>query len=308
MLRIKNVIKGLSFSKFIILTFAGIINATGVTMFLAPLTIIDGGLSGTAYMLTYITHNFLSLSIFLLILNIPFYILSYKKLGINFIIYSIYGIGMYSLWAYLYQYIFFPSFLIIPEVTSSPIVGSDVILATIFGGLLSGIGSGLVIRCGGALDGCEASAVMFAKKLGITVGTFNFIYNVIQYIVFAIITTSWILPLYSILAYFIGSKTVDFINTGIDKEHGVFVVTKKDQEVASALSTMLGKGVTLIPAEGFYLSSQQKMIYLVVTRFEINKVKEEIYKIDNEAYISVVEITDSSKKNNLLNVFKRKKK
>ena len=169
-------IKTLKIKNFLCLTVAGIINAFGVTVFLAPVKLIDGGISGTSMMLSQITPEFLTLSFFLVVLNVPLFLFGLKKQGIVFTVYAIFTVCIYSLAAWLITDI-----LPIDVRFVSPLAGSDLLLCALFGGLISGVGSGLAIRYGGAMDGIEVIAVIFAKKLGITVGTFVMIYNVLLY-------------------------------------------------------------------------------------------------------------------------------
>ena len=198
-------------TNFLMLTLAGIINACGVTMFLAPVKLYDSGISGTSMLLSQITPEYLTLSIFLVALNVPLFLYGLKKQGVKFTVYAIYTVCIYSLSAWLITDI-----LPIDVSFTSPLAGDDLLLCALFGGLISGVGSGLAIRFGGAMDGIEVMAVIFAKRLNITVGTFVMIYNVILYICCGIAINSWILPLYSIVTYGAGIKTVDFIVEGLD--------------------------------------------------------------------------------------------
>ena len=198
-------IKKIKWWYFIILTIAGFINSFGVTVFLAPVKLYDSGISGTSMLLSQITPEWMTLSVFLLILNIPLFILGYKKQGLPFTLYSLYAVAVYSLGAWLITDV-----LPVDVSMASPLAGDDLLLCAIFGGLISGIGSGLTIRFDGAIDGIEVMAVIFAKKLNITVGTFCMIYNVILYVICGFVRNSWILPLYSIVTYAAALKTVDF--------------------------------------------------------------------------------------------------
>ena len=176
------------------LTVAGIVNAFGITIFLTPVKLYDSGISGTSMLLEQITPGYLSLSLFLLLLNIPLFIFGLKKQGKLFTLYAIYTVFIYSLFAWLITDVF-P----IDVSIASPLAGTDLLLCALFGGVISGVGSGLAIRFGGAMDGIEVMAVIFAKRLGITVGSFVMIYNVILYVICGILLESWILPLYSCL-------------------------------------------------------------------------------------------------------------
>ena len=204
-------LKKFKIKNFIMLTIAGIINSIGVTMFLSPVNLYDSGISGTSMLLDFITPEKLTLSVFLLVLNIPLFIYGFKKQGTHFTVYAIYTVMIYSLCAYLITDI-----LPIDVDFASPLAGTDLLLCALFGGMISGVGSGLAIRFGGAMDGIEVMAVIFAKRLGVTVGTFVMIYNVLLYIVCGFVLKSWILPLYSIVTYAAALKTIDFIVDGID--------------------------------------------------------------------------------------------
>lgn len=283
-LRIKN---------FIMLTLAGMINAFGITVFLNPVKLYDSGISGTSMLLSQITPSWLNLSIFLVVLNVPLFIFGLKKQGWVFTLYAIYTVGIYSMSAYLITDV-----LPIDVSMASPLAGEDLLLCALFGGVISGVGSGLAIRFGGAMDGIEVMSVIFAKRLGITVGTFVMIYNVILYIVCGIIFHSWILPLYSIVTYAAGLKTIDFIVEGFDREKCAMIVTQKPEEICDALSKEFECGMTTTNAKGGYSKTEKTIIYFVVNRFQVTKMKDIVHGIDKTAYISISEVADIYKANN----------
>ena len=267
-------------TNFIWLTLAGMINAFGVTVFLAPVKLYDSGISGTSMLLSQLTP--FSLSFFLIVLNFPLFLYGLKKQGKTFTIYSLYTIAMYSLGAYLITDV-----LPIDVSISSPLAGQDLLLCSIFGGLISGVGSGLTIRLGGAIDGVEVMSVIFAKKLGVTVGTFVMVYNVILYILSGIVRNSWILPLYSIVTYAAGLKTIDFIVEGFDRSKAIMIITDKAEEICNALSEEYGSGITQLIARGHYSKTEKTAIYFIVNRFQIPNVKELAHEIDPGAFIIV---------------------
>lgn len=280
-------LKSLRFINFPILTIAGLINAFGVTVFLAPVNLYDSGISGTSMLLSQLTPEYLSLSVFLLILNIPLFLYGLKRQGLTFTIYSIYAVAIYSLGAYLITDV-----LPIDVSMASPLAQDDLLLCAIFGGLISGIGSGLTIRFGGAIDGIEVMAVIFSKKLNITVGTFVMIYNVALYIVCGFVLSSWILPLYSIITYAAALKTVDFIVEGIDRSKGVMIITTKPDEVSTALIEEFETGTTKIAAKGGYTGDDKTVIYFVVNRFQISKMRQIVHRVDPMAYMTISEVAD----------------
>lgn len=277
--------KRLKITNLIMLTFAGIINAIGITLFLNPVKLYDSGISGTSMLLSQITP--VPLSIFLLLLNIPLFLYGLSKQGKTFTIYSLYTVAMYSLGAFLITDV-----LPIDVTLSSPLAGQDLLLCSLFGGVISGIGSGLTIRLGGAIDGVEVMSVIFAKKIGVTVGTFVMVYNVILYVISGIILGSWILPLYSIVTYAAGLKTIDFIVEGFDRSKAIMIITDKADEICRALSEGYASGVTLIPAKGHYSNKEKSAIYFIVNRFQIPRVKEIAHDIDPGAFMTITEVAD----------------
>lgn len=281
------ILKGLRWKNILLLTIAGCINAFGVTIFLAPVELYDSGISGTSMLLSQITPSYLSLSVFLVVLNIPLFLYGLKKQGIYFTIYATYTVIIYSFMAWLITDV-----LPIDVSLASPLAGKDLLLCALFGGLVSGIGSGLAIRFDGAMDGIEVMAVIFAKRLGVSVGTFVMTYNVLLYIICGIVIHSWILPLYSIVTYMAALKTVDFIVDGFDHAKCAMIITTKADEICDALSLEFESGLTKINAVGGYSGIERTVIYFVVNRFQITKMREIISEIDPSAFIALHDITD----------------
>lgn len=277
---------------FFMLMIAGIINAIGVTLFLYPVKLYDSGISGTSMLLAQITPPYLNLSIFLLLLNVPLFIYGLKKQGTEFTVYAIFTVVIYSLSSWLITDV-----LPVDVTIASPLAETDLFLCGIFGGAISGIGSGLAIRYGGAMDGIEVMAVIFAKKLGVTVGTFVMAYNVILYIACGFIFNSWILPLYSIVTYYAALKVIDFIVEGFDRAKCAMIVTVEPDKICDVLSENFGSGITRVEALGGYSKTQKTIIYFVINRFQVTKVKNIVHKIDSTAFITISEVADVFKAN-----------
>ena len=290
---------------FLFLTVAGIINAIGVTMFLYPVKLYDSGISGTSMLLDQITPDhyelsmlldqvtppYLTLPLFLAALNVPVFAFGLKRQGAAFTVYSLFAVCCYSLMSYLIMYV-----LPIDVAFVSPLAGTDLLLCAIFGGVISGIGSGLTIRCGGAIDGVDVLSVIFAKKLSISLGSFVMIINTVLYIICGIGIQSWILPLYSIVTYFVGSKTVDFIVEGFDRSKCAMIVTTKAEEISEALASGFHAGGTIISATGGYSKSSKQILYFVVNHFQINRLKNIVLSVDENAFISLMDVSDIIKK------------
>ena len=283
----KGFFKSVRLRNLIMLTAAGIINAFGITVFLAPVKLYDSGISGTSMLLSQLTPEWLTLSVFLIVLNIPLFLYGLKKQGKMFTFYSIYTVAVYSVTAWLITDV-----LPIDVSFASPLAGTDLLLCALFGGVISGAGSGLAVRFGGAMDGIEVMAVIFAKRLGLTVGTFVMVYNVMLYIFCGFFVGSWILPLYSIVTYYAGLKTIDFIVEGLDRNKAAMIITVNPDEVCSALTAEFESGATRIEATGSYSGEAKTVIYFVVNRFQIGKMRNIVRECDPKAYITITEIAD----------------
>ncbi|MBE6766972.1 MAG: YitT family protein [Ruminococcaceae bacterium] len=274
-------------TNIIMLTIAGIINAIGVVCFLTPVHLYDSGISGTSVLLSQVTPAWATLSVFLLILNIPLFLYGLRRQGKLFTLYSIYAVVIYSVAAWLITDV-----LPIDVDFASPLAGTDLLLCALFGGLISGIGSGLVIRNGGAIDGVEVMAVIFAKRIGISVGTFVMMFNILLYVAAGVVLKDWILPLYSIIAYAAALKTVDFIVEGVDRAKCAMIITSEPDKICAELMETFETGATKIDVIGGYSNSPKTMVYFIVNRFQVIKLKEIVHSIDKSAYITISEVAD----------------
>jgi uncharacterized membrane-anchored protein YitT (DUF2179 family) len=280
---------------FIALTVAGIINAVGITLLLAPVNLYDSGASGVAMFLDMLIPQ-IPLWAWLIIINFPIFLFGMNKQGIAFTVYSLYSILVYSVISALFQNVI-PMFDHDFFANGSPIAGNETILCAIFGGMLSGVGSGLTIRYGGTMDGMETLAVIFAKKMGLTVGNFVMIFNVILYVTIGITVIAtgsgdFTIPLFSVVAYFVNGKSVDFISEGLDQAKGALIITTNYDSVASALSEEFGRGLTVMDAKGYYSQSDKKVIYCVVNRFQMPRLRAVVSACDKHAFVTVMDITD----------------
>ena len=281
-----HILRKIKLKNFIMLTLAGCVNAFGITVFLAPVSLYDSGISGTSMFLDQVIAP-IPLSVFLIALNIPLFIYGLKRQGGVFTVYAIYTVAIYSIAAFIITDV-----LPIDVSSSSPIAGSDLLLCSIFGGLVSGVGSGMAIRYGGAMDGIEVMAIIFSKRIGVSVGTFVMSYNALLYIVCGIVVNSWALPLYSIIAYAVGSKTVDFIVEGFDRSKSAMIITTRPNDICAALTDTFESGTTKIQAIGGYSNLPKTVIYFVVNRFQIARMKDIVHEIDPQAYITISEVAD----------------
>ncbi|MBR6881162.1 MAG: YitT family protein [Clostridiales bacterium] len=284
---IRDSIKELEVKKIFFMALAGLVSAVGITTFLAPVKLYDSGIAGTSLLLSQLTPGYLTLSLFLVILNIPLLLYGYRKEGFAFTFYSVFAVLMYSLFASVME-----AFVLDEGLTSSPIAGADLLLCAVFGGLICGAGSGIAVRHGGAIDGIEVMAVIFAKKLNLTVGSFMMCYNVILYVICGLILQSWTLPLYSIVTYYVALHTIDFIAEGLDRSKSVMIITDKADKVSDALIKEFGSGTTKIPAKGGFTNKDKAIVYFVVNRFQISRMRTVVHRADPRAYITISEVAD----------------
>lgn len=259
--------------KYIFLMIGAIFASIGLEIFLVPNNIVDGGIIGISIMASYITK--IPLGVFILILNLPFLFLGYKQIGKTFVFSTLFSVSV----------------LAIGVSVLHPIPGltSDSLLASIFGGIILGIGVGLIIRYGGSLDGTEIVAIIFTKKSAFSVGETVMFFNIFI-LSSAGLVFGWDRAMYSIIAYFIAFKVIDITIEGLDESKAVIIVSDKTEIIADLLMQRLGRGVTFIAGKGGYTKEQRYLLYSVVTRLEIAKLKSIIADIDPDAFVTINDV------------------
>ena len=257
-----------------IITIGTLIAAFAIDTLLIPNTILDGGVTGISMVISKLSG--ISLSILVLIINIPFVLIGYKHLGKYFLARTIYGMIFFSLFIKLLE--------IIEPITN------EMLLATVFGGALLGIGVGLVIRFGGCVDGTESVALVLTKKLNLSVGQIILVFNLIIYTVAAFLF-GIDRALYSILTYFITFKMIDLVSTGLEQTKSAIIITDKGKELAREIYNKLGRTTTMMEGKGL-LSGDKEILYCVLTRIEIYELKKIVSEMDESAFISIGEVTD----------------
>jgi len=252
----------------------------GLKGFLLPSGFIDGGTMGISLLMAGTMK--LSLPVLLVLINIPFVYIGYRSMGREFAVKTAFGILGLALVTGLVPY---------------PIITADKLLVSVFGGFFLGAGIGLSMRGGGVLDGTEVLAVQLSRPLGISIGDVVMIINIF---IFSI--AAWLLSIetamYSILTYFSASKTVDFLIEGIEEYTGVTIISVKSEAIRTAVTETLGRGVTIYKGErgysgGNFENRELNILYTVVTRLEINRLNQEIEKIDPSAFVVMNSIKDT---------------
>jgi uncharacterized membrane-anchored protein YitT (DUF2179 family) len=261
--------------RIVAITIGAIMMATGLEIFLVPNHVIDGGITGISIMLSHISGW--KLGIFLFLLNLPFVYMGYKQMGKTFAFSTVYGIIVLS--------IFTSFFHPIPPFTE------DILLATVFGGMILGIGVGLVIRNGGALDGTEILAIVINKKVPFSVGQIIMFMNL--FILGAAgFVFSWDRAMYSLLAYVIASKAIDTVVAGLEESKSVWIISDDAEKIGDAVNARLGRGVTYLKGMGAYTGDNKKVIFSVITRLEESKLTTIVEEIDPTAFLAIADISE----------------
>nr|WP_240758511.1 YitT family protein [Lysinibacillus sp. SGAir0095] len=252
-----------------------LIFAVGLELFLVPNTVMDGGVVGISIIVSHLTG--IPTGIFIFFINIPFIYIGYKQIGKTFALTSLLGITILSVATLVMHHIH-------PFTT-------DLLLATVFGGILLGVGVGLVIRYGGCLDGTEVMAILTNKKLPFSVGEIILIINLAIFVVAGFVFT-WEQAMYSVIAYFIASKVIDIVVLGMEESKSVYIISDEIEEIGQAIMARLGRGVTYLHGEGAYTGNNKKVIFCVITRLEESKMKEIVRTIDTQAFLAIGNISE----------------
>lgn len=259
---------------FFLLAIGAIIAAFAIEEFLVPCTILDGGIVGIGIMLSSLTG--IALSVFTIVFNLPFLILGSKRLGKMFILKSGFAMVIFS--------IFLAVFAPLSNATD------EYLLAVSFGGVILGCGVGLVIKCGGCLDGTEAVAILLNKKYKIPVGNTVLVINILIFIAAGFLF-GFDRAMYSLLTYFITSKVLDIVESGMDQAKAAMIITNDAKEISEKIYQRLGRTVTIMEGEGL-VSGKKVVLYCVLTRFEIRELKDIIREVDSSAFIAVSDVSE----------------
>jgi uncharacterized membrane-anchored protein YitT (DUF2179 family) len=260
---------------YIVIIAGSFIAGIGLEYFLVPNQILDGGVVGISIILSHITG--LELGLFLIILNIPFLFLAYNQLGKDSVIKSIVGIIGLSSSTFIFHHV-------------EPFT-KDLLLATVFGGLFLGVGIGLVIKYGGALDGSEIFSLFINIKTGKPVAQVLLFINLIIFIIAGFVF-GWEQAMYSVLAFYIAFKMIDVVLEGLDETKNVWIVSDKEEEIAEAIMKELGRGITYFKGEGAFTNEEKKIIFCVITRLEEVKLKDIVHRIDPDSFLAISNISE----------------
>lgn len=263
------------FKRIIFITIGAVLMAVALELFLVPNSVIDGGITGISIMVAHLTG--LPLGVFIFILNLPFLFIGFKQIGKTFAFSTLYGIIVMSVCTQLLHHVH--------------AFTDEKLLAVLFGGIILGGGVGLAIRFGGSLDGTEIIAILASKKFNMPVGQIIMIFNVFIFVLAGFIF-EWDSAMYSMVTYYLATKVMDIVVEGIDESKSVTIISSDYEEISEAIMTRLGRSTTYIQARGGYSREETQMVYCVVSRIEVAKLKSIIQEIDPKAFIAIEHVSD----------------
>ena len=259
----------------ILITLGAVMSAVALKLILIPNSMIDGGMNGISIIINTLFGGSLGIIIFLV--NLPFLILGYKQLGKKFIIKAGYGMILFS---------------VLLEVCHNytPLI-DDTLLATVYGGILLGVGCGLIIKEGGCLDGTEIIAIIINRKKSISVGQVVFVFNVFIYGA-AIFVLGAERALYSLLTYFVSYKVIDMVSDGLNSAKAAFIITDDGKEIAEEILKKLGRTVTVLSGEGIISHGNKRVLYTVITRFEVSILKDILNEVNDSSFVTIFDVSE----------------
>ncbi len=260
---------------YFFLTVGALIYAFAIEGFLVPSHIIDGGITGISMILSKLSAK--PLGIFIIIINLPFIILALQKLGKRFVFSTFYAIMIFAIGVTIFSRLLHGQ-CIIPDL--------ELFLVSIFGGLILGSGVGLVIRNGSSLDGTEIMAIYATKKIAFSVGEIIMFINLFIFTLAGFVY-DWQHALYSIVTYFVAYKTMDVVIEGLNESKSVFVITDYSEEIGKDIMEKMDVSVTYIDAEGGYSGAKKRIVYCVISRLQVQKLKEIAKDTDPRAFIAI---------------------
>lgn len=264
--------------RFFLLTLGALFYAFALRAFILPNGLFDNGTTGISVLIFYGFK--INLSLVFVVLNIPFWIIGYRMINKPYGLYTVYSVLALSLLTYLLE-------ILGPDL---PLVLShDLFIASVFGGILLGLGVGLIIRNGGSLDGVETTAIILSKKFGFTIGEIAFAFNIVIMLVAGLIF-GLDKFFYSLISYFISTKIIDITVEGFSSSKNVLVISEKSADIAQYLIHEMKIGVTYLSARGGYTLKEKNVIMLICNRFDLLNIKKQILLIDSSAFVVVNDV------------------
>lgn len=259
---------------FIMLIVGSLVAAAALQCFLIPNTILDGGITGISIILFKLFK--IPLWLLVVILNIPFLYIGFRNMGYNFLIRALTSMLSFAL--------FLSFFELVQPFTE------EILLATIFGGALLGLGVGIVIHFGGCVDGTESVAIVISKKTSLSVGQVVLFFNLIIFGIAGFIF-GFDRAMYSLLTYVITFKVIDFVSEGLEQAKAAMIITSKGTDLSKEIYKKLGRTTTTIKGKGL-ISGEKEVLYCVLTRIEIFELRHLVEEMDESAFVTILDVSD----------------
>ncbi|PWK13756.1 YitT family protein [Tumebacillus permanentifrigoris] len=266
---------GFHLKRMFFITLGSLMVGVSLEIFLVPNSIIDGGVIGLSILAAHLTGWPIGLYTFLL--NLPFLWVGYRQIGQTFAMTTLVAVALMSVFVSLLH-------------TNQPLTG-DPLLAAVFGGIVMGIGVGTIIRYGGSLDGTEIIAILLTRKMAFSVGEIVMFFNIFI-LGSAGFVFGWDHAMYSLIAYFVAFKMIDITVEGLDESKSVTIIAETPDDISDAIQSRLGRGVTHIYGKGGFTGEDKELLYVIVTRLEIAKLKSIVLEFDPGAFIAIEHVAD----------------
>lgn len=259
---------------FLMITVGAMLSSFALECFLIPNTILDGGITGISIILSKV--SIFPMSVLIILLNIPFMYVGYKNMGKNFLMKAIYSMVIFSIGLSIFG--------------GMDAITDQMLLATVYGGLLLGVGCGIVIRFGGCLDGTESIAIVISKEFPISVGQIILLINLLIYMIAGLIF-GIDRALYSLLTYFITFKVIDFVSEGLEQAKAAIIITDDGEDISKEIYKRLGRTTTKLEGEGL-ISGSKEVLYCVMTRIEVPELRRIADDVDESVFITVLDVSE----------------
>lgn len=250
----------------------GFLAALAIRVFLLPNQLIDGGIVGIALILSRLFgENYLSL--FLVLLNIPFLYLAYRAIRRTFVFHMFAAVVFFAC-----------SLFFLPSVNNFV---ADPLEAIVFGGAMLGIGVGLIIRNGGCVDGTEILAIIINRKKGFTVGQVVLFINVFVFGAYGWIFDDWHIALRSLMMYIVAFKMIDIVIVGLDELKSALIISSKPKELGEVITKELGLGMTIMHGRGGFSGDAREILFIIIERLDLAELKEIVLREDPSAFMAI---------------------
>ena len=255
--------------------------AFSLEVFLIPSNLIDGGIIGIAMICGYIFGHHL-LPYFLMLFTLPFLVMAFRFIGKSFLLHMLFSVA-----------VFVGSIFFIQHVMPWKFVG-DSLEVVVIGGSILGIGTGLIIRYGGCLDGTEIFGIILNRKIGFSVGQVVLFCNIFIFAAAGVVFQDWHPPLLSLITFMVATKVMDSVIVGLEETKSVLIISSKSKEISDAIIHELGLGLTIMYGRGGYSGEQREIIYVIAERLQLAELKDLIHREDPSAFIAIENLHEVS--------------